>query len=137
MICPWRGSLENQYWAYTQLFRNGAIEAVDTYRYSKDNNLLPTSAIEEDLEQVLPKYLALLEQEGITQPLYIFMSILDAEGYEYPCDDWDDYPGLDRDVANFPEVIVEEYPEDGEEITSNLMDYVMNSLGVTTQSSNS
>lgn len=132
VISPWTGSLDDQYWCYTQLYRNGAIEAVDTFRYTDEDNRLPIGAIREDLERVLPEYMAVFEHTQIQPPVFLFMSILDAKGYEHPQDHWGDYHGLDRNVANFPELVIEEITEDPEEIIEELISYIMNSLGALT-----
>lgn len=134
VISPWTGSLDDQYWNYTQLFRDGSIEAVDTFRYTDEENRLPIEAVREDLERVIPAYIEVLEHEQIYPPIFLFMSILDAKGYEHPRDHWDEYLGLDRDVANFPELQIEEFTTDPEELIDELIGYIMNSLGALTSS---
>ena len=119
---------------YTQLFRSGAIEAVDTFSYNRDDEDLyvPVTAIKDDIEYALPKYLGLLEEEGIAPPVYVFMSILDAEGYRYPSGpgDFTDYPKLNRNMANFPEVVIDEYPDDVKGIVNDFEGFILNTLGV-------
>lgn len=131
LICAWTGeSLDEGYWNYTQLFRNGAIEAVDTFRYTDDEDRLPIQAIHEDLATVIPEFFDILQAEGITPPHYVFLSILDAKGYQYIPDQWDELPPLDRDVAHFPEVVIDEYPEKSDPVVEELMTFVHNAFGV-------
>src|SRR5207302_590760 len=70
---------------YIQLFRNGIIEAVDTFMLDHKNAdgvpYIPSTTYENKLIEVLPGYLSIQEELGIELPTLIMLSLLGVRGY--------------------------------------------------------
>lgn len=67
---------------YTQLFRNGAIEATSAYVVMpvEGRNWVEAPDIEKKLVEALPRFLATLGRLEVPAPVSVFLTILDAEG---------------------------------------------------------
>jgi hypothetical protein len=66
---------------YLQLFRNGAIETVDTYLLSVRKQFIPSWHFEQGIIDVLPKYFSFLADHGIQPPVFVMLSLLGVKGY--------------------------------------------------------
>lgn len=111
-------SLEDKLPSYTQFFRNGIIEAVDTALLEpqgerEDKLFIPSDAIEESLLESICKYFILLKKLGISPPIVISISLLGVKGYKletaYRSNQLDFQIGhpIDRENLLIPEIIVE------------------------------
>lgn len=107
-----RGGAENH--GYTQVFRNGALEATKAglVREGDNGRLIPGLATERDLFQALPLYLDGLRAVGIAPPLIVMLTLEGVAGVAYAIrhgifDDPD--PVLDRPVIKLPECVINEY----------------------------
>jgi hypothetical protein len=67
---------------YTQLYRNGRIEAVDSYMFSDDNKMIPSVSYEQDLLTFSEKYIDVLESLGVPGPFYVSISLLGVKGFD-------------------------------------------------------
>lgn len=148
--CPARGSLrynfdglfvEGQLWSseeawpcsYVQVFRNGSIEAVDTYLIRNNPKGFPISYFEGMLIEVLPGYLSDQQRIGVEPPLLVMVSLLGVRGYEIDIDPLrrlpdEGYP-IDRDDLLIPEVIVDSFECDPAEALKPVFDAVWNAGG--------
>ena len=95
---------------YAQLFRNGAIESVETSWLSckQDNKYIPYALVEPRIVNGVEKYLELLASMDVSPPYAIFLSLLNVKGYLMPPDMQRDIGGsrIDRDHIYVPEVIL-------------------------------
>jgi Schlafen, AlbA_2 len=101
-------------WSYTQVFRNGAIEAVKVRVVSDlDGGRLWIPALDFDrwIFEKLPGYLSALQQLDVPPPIILMITLqgvlgarLGVTGHSF-----DDPPKLDRDVLELPECIIERY----------------------------
>lgn len=74
------------YYSYTQVFRNGAFESVDTSNFwetDKQKNI-PIDEWESDLRDTLNKNLKCLSRYELAGSAFVMISVLDAIGYEIP-----------------------------------------------------
>lgn len=130
-VTYWQSSSED-YWGYTQTFRNGVIESVDAFFLHKEGTTdIPQVAIKETLTYTLSRHLEFLQARDIQPPLFLFMSMLDAEGYhiDRPLRSADP-AALDRDMAHFPELVIDEYGMEISDIVDGLMGRLRNACGL-------
>jgi hypothetical protein len=125
-------------YSYTQLYRNGVLEAVDSgmlgFRYSdNDAPTLLSRGYEEKLREALSKYLDLLQQISINPPLFIFLGLMGVKGYFFGVSSEkrfiDDDGPLNRENIFLPEAYVPTYDVDIDEILRPLFDMVWNAWG--------
>ena len=104
--------------AYTQLYRNGIIEAVDSQmlapreREGVTLKIIPHVPFEEKLIQATTSYLNLMAELAIEPPIFIFLSLLNVKDYRITTGDrFDPYSGgsIDRDMLLLPTEIIEAY----------------------------
>ena len=122
-------------YSYTQLFRNGVIEAVDAYilQERKGGKIIPSSYYEEELINSLEDYLQLQQQLELTPPVLIMLSLLGVRDYVMSVGDgWDHtrqtYP-VDRDNLIIPEIVVEDYAMKASEILRPAFDAIWQACG--------
>lgn len=133
----WKSS-DGEYWGYTQIFRNGVIESVDAFYLHKDGDTeIPQIAIKESLLYTLSHHLDFLQSYDVQPPLFLFMSMLDAEGYhiDRPLRSADP-AALDRDMAHFPELVIENYEVETDDIVNGLMGRLRNACGLQSSHTN-
>lgn len=102
--------------SYTQLFRNGAIEGVESVMLRPENNgvshPIPSLLLERTLIEGLRLYLTLLDQFGVEGPYLIGLSLLDVRGQTMALSQGrhaylETHP-IDRDDLVVPELLVED-----------------------------
>lgn len=127
----WQSS-SDELWSYTQIFRNGVIESIDAFFLREDDTtLIPQPAIEETLNYTLNDHLDFLQHHDIQPPLFLFMSMLDAEGYHMGQSLRSVDPAtLDRDMAHLPEIVIDDYDMDIDDIVNGLMGRLQNACGL-------
>jgi hypothetical protein len=100
--------------SYTQMFRNGAMEAVKV-RVVSDRQAgqlwIPTLAFDQWIFERLPEYLSALQQLDIAPPIILMISLQGVRGARLGVEpqNFDDLPQLDRDVLELPECVIEHY----------------------------
>ena len=112
--------------SYTQLFKNGIIEAVDGSLLS-NGKIIPHDAYEIKLVKTLKTYLHTLESLGVVPPIFIFLALHGVKGYKM------DYKKpskeIDRYVLLIPEVSVKSYDECAEDILRPCFDAIWSACG--------
>jgi hypothetical protein len=104
--------------SYTQIFRNGIVEAVKAGIITKHNDgtlTLPGLAFDEWIFEVLPNYLMVLRDLGVPAPITIMLSLQGVRGaYLATSPNWriNSPPAFNRSVLELPEVIIEQYGTD-------------------------
>jgi hypothetical protein len=120
---------------YTQLFRHGAIEAVDS-------SLWPVAVevgkpfrfgfYEKMLIEELDAYLKLQQELGLQAPVFILLTLIGVKGWWLITDRGNAFHhahAIDRDVLLLPEVLVEDYAQRAEAILRPIFDQVWQSSG--------
>jgi hypothetical protein len=72
-----------EYSSYVQVFRNGAVEAVESAMMDKDDGrrLIPSQLYEEEILNGLDRYLKLLSKVEIQPPYVVMLSLLGIRGF--------------------------------------------------------
>ncbi|MGI0014366.1 MAG: AlbA family DNA-binding domain-containing protein [Nitrososphaera sp.] len=99
--------------AYTQVFRNGFIEAASSFIASEGSVLIPSEAYEKDCIQACGQYFAFLKSADIPIPIAAFVSLLGIRAHQFAVSRkmfWSTstYP-LDRDDLLLPELLADSY----------------------------
>jgi hypothetical protein len=121
--------------AYTQLYRNGIIEAVDALMLKlQDNKKILPYWYEEYLITGFNQYLKLLSELSVVPPVFIFLSLLGIRGYKIGRKNIaihklkDQHP-IDRDLLLLPEAIINNYNVDAKDVLRPLFDLIWNACG--------
>jgi hypothetical protein len=127
-------SSANDY-SYTQLFRNGAIEAVDAYilEARQGRKIISSVYYEEKLIQHLQQYLQLQQYFELNPPVIIMLSLLGVRNYIMTIGDgWDHsrhINSIDRDILIIPEIIVDDYGTKASDILRPAFDAIWQACG--------
>lgn len=121
--------------SYTQLFRNGIIEAVEGYlldnKFEDGKLIIPSIAYEERLIQSLSIYLDVLKSLNVELPIFIFLSLINVKNYSmyvgrlYPPNDHT----IDRDILLLPEIIIDNYETSADILLKPCFDSIWNACG--------
>jgi hypothetical protein len=100
--------------SYTQVFRNGIIEAVKVGILvdDKDIKFLPSLEFNKWIFEVLPPYLKALRELNVPAPITMMLSLQGVRGAYLETDvNWRNNPPppFDRTVLELPEVVIEQY----------------------------
>lgn len=106
---------------YTQIFRNGALEATqaEIIASSEDggDTFIPSLVLEEDIIRVVPAYLNGLRDLGVPPPLVVLITLEGVVGVRYAVHETRygrRVPTIERDVLCLPECVVNEYGSDAD-----------------------
>lgn len=99
---------------YTQIFRDGCIEAVSASMMHMNNGVrvLRAEALPERLLRSLPSYLAALKEIGASPPILVQISMFRTEGLNLPVDSWrvvENPPPFDRGKLHLPASVLSDY----------------------------
>ena len=137
IVSFWLADPQEAQFSYTQTFRNGCIEAVDEFLLRPDERnqnqkVVPSAALREYLDFSLRNYFGFLERQEVSPPIFVFLTILDAEGYHMatrgPSFRRYSTP-IDRSVVQSPEQILEEYGDDPSPIIDSMINSVWQACG--------
>jgi len=106
---------------YSQLFRNGIVEVVDTSilrPWMDGKRVIPSVTYEHGIIEICQNTLRFQQQLGVDPPLFIFLTLLGVRGYTMAVGQevaWEALgrqyaQQIDRDVLLIPEVVVENLP---------------------------
>jgi hypothetical protein len=122
--------------SYTQVFRNGIIEAVRIRMLAEREGgvlVIPSLAFDKYIFEVLPMYMTALRDLNVPPPITIMITLQGVRGARLGVKrDWfDDPPALDRAVLELPEVVVERYgtEEEYQKAVRPAFDALWNSAG--------
>ena len=119
---------------YTQLYRNGVIEAVDGSVLAQEHNnqkLIPSIAYEERIFSYLPVCFRALEEVGCSAPIVVALTLInvrglrmgvDAHGFEIG------YP-IEANTLILPETVVEDFSMPVGKVLKPMFDIVWNACG--------
>ena len=120
---------------YTQVFRNGCVEIVDSSMLAPRENstLLPGIVFERLLIQYLPKVFAVQKHLGVEPPAAVMIALLNVRGYLM----WDNNPWgkgfgahpIDRDHLVVQEVLIESFDCDLPVVLKPSFDSIWNACG--------
>jgi hypothetical protein len=103
-------------WSYTQLFRNGAIEAVKVRVVMKLQGgvlAIPSLDVDRWIFEILPGYLTTLQRLDVPPPIVLMITLQGVRGARLGVGQtwttYEDPPTIDRSVLELPEIIIENY----------------------------
>ncbi len=127
------GFLQYNQSAYTQLFRNGIIEAVDADLLKSSNpqssqeEIIPSIAYEQRIAEALKNHLSVLKQLQINPPIVVMLSFLNIRGYKLS---HGDSRLIERDLLLIPEILVDDYDTDVFKLLQPAFDTVWQACGL-------
>jgi len=94
--------------SYVEVFRNGIIEAVESYMLKPDDNekIIHSPDLETYLMQAIAPYLQNMQELEIERPYYIFITLFGVKGYKKHRFGNNYTEAIDRDILYLPEVMV-------------------------------
>lgn len=117
---------------YVRTFSSGTIEMYTAWPFNPMDDgsaVLDVEMVREALESTLPIQLQYLDSQDIDPPIYACMSILDTEGYGVGTG----FPRRQQwtldSAMQLPEVMIESYDTDLEEVCDQLVEYIYNAGG--------
>jgi hypothetical protein len=124
-------------YTYTQLFRNGCIESVETFTLRiKEGNVkgIPGIKFEEVLVEALSRHLLFLKNIGIEPPFFVMVSLLGVSGYSMITRDEEGIVGIlgdsiDRNDLMLPEVYIDAFDIVPSKVLKPIFDSIWNSCG--------
>jgi hypothetical protein len=118
--------------AYTQVYRNGIVEAVEGYMLKpyNDRKLVPSVAYEGELISSFTEYLSALKSLGVQMPVVVFLTFVNIKGYSMALSNSMESYMIDRDVLFLPEVLLNSYDVKAEQVLKPIFDAVWNSFGL-------
>jgi hypothetical protein len=100
-------------WSYTQIFRNGAIEAVMVHAVTDFHGkpVIPTTSIGMRVFEVLPNYMKALQVLDVPPPIVFMLTLQGIRGAVLGVSTWtlQEQSPIDRAALELPEIIVEQY----------------------------
>jgi hypothetical protein len=120
--------------AYLQIFRNGALETVDTSlaSHSTSGGYLRAANLKADVIEKLGYYLSSLSGLGVDAPLAVMISLLGVKGYRVGPQEMEAIHGVgrfDRDAILVPEVLLESFDTDITTLMKQPFDVMWNAAG--------
>lgn len=126
---------DNRCHSYSQIFRNGSIEAVDVVNYSgihEQKNFIPSVAYEKDIITCFYSCLKVYRELAIEPPFTVMLSFVGVKGHFLYVDAFrfgHNSTVLDRDTLLIPEIVLEDYPSAPEKALRPIFDLVWQSFG--------
>jgi len=126
--------------AYTQIFHNGSIEAVQSFKFkdsvpfcNPNEKLIFSFNYEDILIKALEGYLNLQKMLDLNPPILVMLSLLGVKGYKMFIEGKDNYvdPGkkIDRDDLVVPEIVVDDFDSKSSDILRPVFDRIWQACG--------
>ena len=126
-----------KYESYFQVYRNGIIEYVgcDVLTPSQSEDVIPSIYYEQEIIEMVSKYLRLMKYFNIEPPILIMVSLLAVKGLKMSLTQRESFfrfensTGIDRDSIILPDVLVDDYAIQAEHILKSVFDAIWQSCG--------
>ncbi|HEY6345294.1 MAG TPA: ATP-binding protein [Bryobacteraceae bacterium] len=117
--------------AYTQVYRNGVIEAVRVgiLKSSQNPIIIPSRLYEEALVEYLPACFEILKDLGCSAPVFVGISLIGVRGLKLWAGPMSGSEPIDRDVLMLPEILVEDLSAPVGPLLKPTLDLVWNACG--------
>lgn len=126
---------DDEYSSYTQIYRNGIIESVDSWILSSrnDKKYIPSGVYEKEIYYAIKRYLSFLKENNINTPILIFISLIGIKNYSMAVSQnyyfSDKYNNIDTEVINLPEFLVQNYTDEISTLLKPIFDIIWNACG--------
>jgi hypothetical protein len=119
---------------YTQVFRNGSIEAVDTtiLGASRERQITSGGIYERRLLEAIKRYLAAQKQLGVEPPIFVMISLLGVKDFKISFDGLDNWIFeaqehlIDRADLKVPEIMIDDFDSELTEVMKPAFDTIAN-----------
>jgi len=121
--------------AYTQIFRNGVIEAVRVFVLRPEKpGMIPSHVYEKAVVTYLPECFKIMRKLGCNPPVLVGISLINVRGLKLVTVDQMGFPmqssrAIDRDVLMLPEIFVEDLSSLVAPLLKPTLDLVWNACG--------
>jgi Schlafen, AlbA_2 len=122
--------------SYTQLFRNGTVEAVEAYWLNVSvghggTRTIPYAAVERDLMEYLRRSFEIQKELGVNPPIVVALSLIGTRGLTMASDAFSYNRGyaITEDDLILPESMVESFDEPPGKILKPIFDLIWNACG--------
>ena len=120
--------------SYTQFYRNGILEAVEGKLLTSrgETPTIPSLSYDETLINALKDYLSIFKSLSVEPPIFVFLGLLGVKGYSMAVRHssfFTERHEIDRDILLIPEVIIESYDNNPDEILKPCLDSIWNACG--------
>jgi hypothetical protein len=136
------GNFDSSVTSYTQVFRNGCIEAVICLSWRNDDKDYSVRYKEEQVIKALLDFIKFYKDLGIELPIYVFLTLSNVKDYKFHLDDdfsniyqvryrmrGEEKPVIDRNNLIIPEITISNYESSPTEILRPAFDLIWNSVG--------
>ncbi|HOO54530.1 MAG TPA: ATP-binding protein [Methanothrix sp.] len=116
--------------SYAQVFRNGAIEIVDTLKLNALNSF-KIMDYESSLLESLREYTFIQKRLGIEPPIFIMVSLLGVDGVGIFVSDYYANEGapIDRNALLVPEILIDNFEYEADRMMKPAFDAIWNAAG--------
>ncbi|HEX8451436.1 MAG TPA: ATP-binding protein [Longimicrobium sp.] len=120
--------------SYVQVFRHGAIEAVEARLLDPgqaNQRTIPAMLLATELVESVLKYLAAQRELSVQLPIVVMLGLVGIKGYQVAAGQRWFLSGVavDRDIVTCPEVIVEDWDADVTQVLRPCLDAIWNAGG--------
>ncbi len=128
---------EGNTFTYVQIFRSGALEAVDRFMLDssgkQEQRHIPGADFERTIASALPSYLAILGGLGIQPPVFLGLSLLGVKGYQMYVEGQGPFSRIPRIIERqdlvLPEIAVGDFAAEPFKLLKPVFDIVWNAAG--------
>ncbi|MCB2225580.1 MAG: ATP-binding protein [Desulfarculaceae bacterium] len=121
---------------YTQMFRNGALEAVDSYctpyypgKENGPEKYIASQILQEHLIRALRNYLESLKRRQVPTPLYFSYALIDIKGYVLAVKGMEHRHTIKESHLVFPAFEINNYGVEPQQIIKPILDMLWQSVG--------
>jgi hypothetical protein len=120
-------------YSYAQVYRDGIIEAVDTYSFDHENKIIYTMSMIRHIIDSVNEYLAFQKELEIKEPIVLFLSLLGIQYYAIPNPPsfdifFNHIQPIDREELKFPGISISDFSFSAKELKPE-MDRLWNACG--------
>ena len=118
--------------SYTQVLRNGAVEAAATRLADRGEQIIPSTALEEQVIVAVQRYMALQARLGVDRPTTVMLSLIGVAGYRPGTDQrfYEEPTPIDRPNLIIPDVTLVDGVTDVANALRSVFDTVCQACGL-------
>lgn len=112
-VLSFQNAGDEKAFGYTQVYRNGIIETIDSMLLNTNAKLIPRSHVEKEIVKTFTEYLPMIDQLELDYPLVCILTLIGVRGFTFslrPRAYLRDKHEIDRDVVIAPDVVLNERP---------------------------
>lgn len=134
-VVAYSGAEAEQSRTYTQLSRNGNIEAIESTVLERggENPTIPATYLQNTSNEFVRNYIELLQELGFSGPFYVLFTLLGTKNYTVAIPNryvFTDAEPITEDRILLPEIILEDTNDEVNEKISSVFSIVWNASGI-------